>query len=134
MIAFPKQYKKLQSEYNKKLLAEHKASFSILDNNMGYFITYLKMLRDYYLLTNPVRNVNELTDLKTTTLVAAISEYEKYATCIANYYKLENNKVERLTDEPEEEVSKKYNNERKFHWVNFWQLVMTNIEEWSVNG
>ena len=116
MIAtFPKQFKELQEQYNKKLLAEHKANFSILNNNMDYFITYLKYLRDYYLLTNDKKNIDELVDIKTTTLVAAVSEYEKYNNCISKYYKLENNKVERLTDEPEEEVAKKYNNERKFH-------------------
>jgi len=119
MTAFPKQYKKLQDKYNEKLLAQHKANFSILNNNMDYFITYLKMLRDYYLLTNDKKDINELVDMKTTTLVAAVSEYEKYINCISKYYKLENNRVERLTDESEEEVAKKYNLEKKFHWTNF---------------
>jgi hypothetical protein len=72
--------------------------------------------------------------VKVATLAAAVSEYDKYKTCIMNYYKLNGGAVERLTDEPEEEVAKKYDSERKFHWTNFWQLVMTNIEGWTTNG
>ena len=131
---FPKQYKKIQKAYAKKLLAEHKASSSGLDGNLNYFVTYLKMLRDYNLLTNQQADLNKIVDLKTTTLVAAVSEYEKYQTCIFKYYNVKNNSIERLTEEPEEAVSKKYNEERKFHWINFWQLVMTNIEDWRENG
>jgi hypothetical protein len=126
---FPKQYKKIQKAYTKKLLAEHKANSSGLAGNLNYFVTYLKMLRDYNLLTNQQADLNKIADLKTTTLVAAVSEYEKYQTCIFKYYKVKNNSIERLTEESEEAVSKKYNEERKFHWINFWQLVMTNIED-----
>ena len=134
MTTFPKQYKKLYNTYSKKLLATHKANFSILNNNMDYFITYLKMLRDYYLLTEPEPTNEKNVSLKTATLVAAVSEYEKYITCITNYYKLDNNTVKKISEESDEEVSKKYNIEKKFHWTNFWQLVMNNIEDWSVNG
>ena len=98
MTEFNKEYKKLYNSYNKKLLAEHKLSFSTLDNNMKYFITYLKYLRDYYLLTDSIAQ------------------------------------AEKISDESEEEVAKKYNLEKKFHWTNFWQLVMTNMEGWSIDG
>lgn len=129
-----KQYKHLFSAYDKKLKQIHKTNFANMSNNMEYFITYLKMLRDYCLLNNDKKNVEELVDLRTTTLVAAVSEYEKYVNCIDNYYKLNGNTIEKKTDEPDEEVTKKYNLEKKFHWTNFWQLVMTNIEDWSING
>ena len=115
MITFEKQYKKLYSEYNKKLLAQHKANFSAYSNNMDYFITYLKFLRDYHLLTDEVPADKEGANLITASLVTAVSEYEKYKTCIAKYYKLEGNVMQRITDDPEEEVAKKYNLERKFH-------------------
>ena len=134
MTAFNKQYKALCNQYNKKLLADHKANFSVLNNNLDYFITYLKYLRDYYLLTDTTTQLEDTVNMKTATLVAAVSEYEKYINCIGNYYKLNGNVIEKKTDEPDEEVTKKYNLEKKFHWTNFWQLVMTNIEEWSVNG
>ena len=134
MTEFNKKYKELYDSYNKKLLAEHKLSFSTLDNNMGYFITYLKYLRDYYLLTDSNAQLEDPINVKTATLVAAIDEYEQYINCVNNYYKLNGNKVERISDEPEEEVAKKYNLEKKFHWTNFWQLVMTNIEGWSIDG
>ena len=134
MTKFNKEYKKLYNSYNKKLLAEHKLSFSTLDNNMKYFITYLKYLRDYYLLTDSVAQSEDTVNVKTATLVAAVNEYEKYVNCINNYYKLNGNIAEKISDEPEEEVAKKYNLEKKFHWTNFWQLVMTNMEGWSIDG
>ena len=134
MTEFNKEYKELYTSYNKKLLAEHKLSFSTLDNNMKYFITYLKYLRDYYLLTDSVAQSEDAVNVKTATLVAAVNEYEKYVNCINNYYKLNGNIAEKISNEPEEEVAKKYNLEKKFHWTNFWQLVMTNMEGWSIDG
>ena len=134
MTEFNKEYKELYNSYNKKLLAEHKLSFSTLDNNMGYFITYLKYLRDYYLLTDNNAQLEDTINVKTATLVAAVDEYEKYINCINNYYKLNGNIAEKISDESEEEVAKKYNLEKNFHWTNFWQLVMTNIEGWSIDG
>ena len=134
MTEFNKEYKELYNSYNKKLLAEHKLSFSTLDNNMKYFITYLKYLRDYYLLTDSVAQSEDTVNVKTATLVAAINEYEKYVNCINNYYKLNGDIAEKISDESEEEVAKKYNLEKKFHWTNFWQLVMTNMEGWSIDG
>ena len=134
MTEFNKEYKELYNSYNKKLLAEHKLSFSTLDNNMKYFITYLKYLRDYYLLTDSAAQSEDTVNVKTATLVAAVNEYENYVNCINNYYKLNGNIAEKISDESEEEVAKKYNLEKKFHWTNFWQLVMTNMEGWSING
>ena len=134
MTEFNKKYKELYNSYNKKLLAEHKLSFSTLDNNMKYFITYLKYLRDYYLLTDSVAQSEDTVNVKTATLVAAVNEYEKYVNCINNYYKLNGDIAEKISDESEEEVAKKYNLEKKFHWTNFWQLVMTNMEGWSIDG
>ena len=134
MTEFNKEYKELYDSYNKKLLAEHKLSFSTLDNNMKYFITYLKYLRDYYLLTDSVAQSEDTVNVKTATLVAAVNEYEKYVNCINNYYKLNGDIAEKISDESEEEVAKKYNLEKKFHWTNFWQLVMTNMEGWSIDG
>ena len=134
MTEFNKEYKELYNSYNKKLLAEHKLSFSTLNNNMKYFITYLKYLRDYYLLTDSVAQSEDAVNVKTATLVAAVNEYEKYVNCINNYYKLNGDIAEKISDESEEEVAKKYNLEKKFHWTNFWQLVMTNMEGWSIDG
>ena len=134
MTEFNKEYKELYNSYNKKLLAEHKLSFSTLDNNMSYFITYLKYLRDYYLLNDNIAQLEDTINVKTATLVAAVDEYEKYINCINNYYKLNGNIAEKISDESEEEVAKKYNLEKNFHWTNFWQLVMTNIEGWSIDG
>ena len=134
MTEINKEYKELYNSYNKKLLAEHKLNFSTLDNNMSYFITYLKYLRDYYLLNDNIAQLEDTINVKTATLVAAVDEYEKYVNCINNYHKLNGNIAENISDESEEEVAKKYNLEKNFHWTNFWQLVMTNIEGWSIDG
>ena len=134
MTEFNKEYKELYNSYNKKLLAEHKLSFFFFFNNMGYFITYFRYLRDYYLLNDNTAQLEDTINVKTATLVAAVDEYEKYINCINNYYKLNGNIAEKISDEPEEEVAKKYNLEKNFHWTNFWQLVMTNIEGWSIDG
>ena len=82
---------------------------------MDYFVTYLKYLRDYYLLHDCTSDQEGVAGAKVTTLVAAVGEYEKYLTCISNYYKLSGNVIEKKTDEPDEEVMKRYNLERKFH-------------------
>ena len=110
-----KDFSIIASQYNEKLLAEHKANFSAFNNNLDYFVTYLKFLRDYHLLTDDNTSSEEDVKMTTATLVAACSEYEKYENCIMNYYRLNGNVIERITDEPEEEVAKKYNLEKKFH-------------------
>ena len=115
MIAFQKQHKEIYNEYNKKLLALHKANFSVLNNNMDYFVTYLKCLRDVHLLNEAPANNPEEVNVSTAALVTAVNEYESYKTCITKYYTLEDNVVKRITDDPEEEVAKKYDLERKFH-------------------
>lgn len=115
MTAFKKQYKDIYNQYNKKLLADHKANFSAFNNNLDYFVTYLKFLRDYHLLTDDNTTSEEDVKMSTATLVAACSEYEKYENCIMKYYRLNGNVIERISDESEEEVAKKYNLEKKFH-------------------
>ena len=125
-----KRYKKLYSSYNKKLLALHKANFSVLGNNLDYFVTYLKLLRDHYILTDSKKDTDKL---KSASLIAAVKEYENYLTCIAKYYKWNGKEVVQISDEPEEEVEQKYDDERIFHWTKFWELVALNIEDWGVN-
>mgnify|MGYP006873014395 CR=1 FL=1 len=131
MRNFKKDFKRLCVCYDKKLRKCHKDSFNALNNNMEYFITYLKYLRDYYILTDQLTTENGENDIKVTSLIAAISEYEKSQSCINNYYKPDGT---RLTDEDEKEVLEKYNKEKAFHWSHFWQLVMLNIESWTANA
>ena len=80
---------KLRSYYDKKLKACHAYNFKMVDNNLEYFVTYLKFLRDYFMLTEPT--VKDKKNLKVNSLVAAVSEYEKYNNCILNYYKVDSN-------------------------------------------
>jgi len=125
-----KKLRNIYETYNKKLLALHKANFSVLGNNLDYFVTYLKLLRDHYILTEKTAEEK----LKTASLITAVKEYENYNSCITKYYKIVNNEIKKISDEPEEEVEKKFEKERTFHWTAFWKLIMLNIEDWGVNG
>jgi len=125
---FKKDFKKLCVCYDKKLRKCHKDNFNALNNNMEYFITYLKYLRDYYILTNQCVTSTGEDNIKVTALVAAISEYEKAQKCINNYYNADGT---RISDEEPNVVLEKYNKEKAFHWSHFWQLVMLNIESWT---
>lgn len=127
-------YNLIYSKYNKKLLAEHKANFSVLDNGLSYFTTYLKMLRDHYILMGSYIEDKASTELKVASLAAAVNEFDSYQNCVSKYYRLNGNTVEHMIEGTEEDVAKKYDSERKFHWINFWQLVMANIESWAANG
>lgn len=134
MTMLDKIYNPIFSEYNKKLLAEHKANFSTGGNGLSYFVTYLRMLRDYHILAGMPTEEATAADVKAATLTTALAEFDNYQTCITKYYRLNGETVERIGNGTEEEVAKKYNSELKFHWTNFWQLVMANIEDWAVNG
>jgi len=130
-----KEIKKLSSYYDRKLRECHKYSFNAVDNNLDYFVTYLKFLRDYFLLTTPAEQQKKQ-PLKITSLVAAVGEYEKYSSCIFNYYKVNDKDeiTEIQTDMDKKEVAAAYWKERNEHWGNFWQLIMLNIESWTANA
>ena len=123
-----KEYKLIFTAYQKRLKELSLKKEDLLD----YFVCRLQLLRDEEVLLNTDKAMDK--NAKLTTLTAAISEYNNYKSCISNYYKTENNVVERIVEGTDEEVAKKYNAERKFHWLNFWQLVAEGIEGWTING
>ena len=97
---------------------------------MNYFITYLKFMRDYYILTEPLVLDTGEENLKIASLATAVSEYEKYQTCENNYYGFEGGKVIYKVEGTSEEVQQLYNTEKTFHWNNFWNLIRLNMEDW----
>jgi hypothetical protein len=112
MNEFKTEYKKLYKKYNKKLKQLHQFKFETFLNSTEYFITYLKFLRDYYILTESLILNSGEENLKIATLATAIAEYEKYQTCVNNYYT--SNGLRKI-EGTAEEVQTKYNSEKKFH-------------------
>jgi hypothetical protein len=117
--------------YSKKLKVSHEANLINFSNYMEYLVTYLKFMRDYYILTEPLVLESGEENLKIASIATAISEYEKYKNCINTYY-FENGA--RKVEGTSEEVQNKYNIEKKFHWNNFWNLLNLNMEDWTTNA
>ena len=113
--------------YNKQLLGIHKRNFEEANNNMEYFVTYLKYLRDYYIINSEI-NMSKEVDIKVTSIIMAIAEYDAYQTCINKYYNVGNTITRKNQDESEEEVMEKYGQEKTLHWEKFWQFVNLNME------
>lgn len=87
-------------------------------------------MRDYCILTEPLL-IEDKENTKITTLVTAIEEYYKYYNCKDNYYKeKEDGSREYLTEGDPNELDKKYELEKAFHWNCFWSLVALNVENW----
>ena len=105
--AVDRDIKKLTSYYNKQLKKCHENSIKAHDNNLDYFINYLRYLRDYFLLTEDT-TIENVRNLKLTSIVAAVGEYDRYNTCILDYYKLEGEKMVQISDEDADDVAEKY--------------------------
>ena len=129
MNSFKKSHRKLYRSYKKLLKKTYKTGLK-QNGPLEYFVTYLKLLRDYYLLTEPYHETLDQNSFELTSLVAAISEYEKSQTCINNYYSVEGDSIVRIATGTEEEVLEKYSKEKNFHWESFWNLVKYSIESW----
>lgn len=131
MTNFKNINKDIYNTYSKKLKISHEANLINFSNYMEYLVTYLKFMRDYYILTEPLVLESGEENLKIASIATAISEYERYKKCINNYY-FENGS--RKIEGTSEEVQNKYNIEKKFHWNNFWNLVNLNMEDWTANA
>lgn len=130
MSEFTKEFKQLYKTYDKRLKKDHEMSFKNLTNSMDYFVTYLKFMRDYYILTEPLVLDSGEENLKIASLATAVSEYEKYQNCEHNYYGFDGTKVIYKVEGTREEVQQQYNMEKTFHWNSFWNLVKLNMEDW----
>ena len=130
MKEFTKEFKQLCQTYDKVLKNDHSTNFKSLTNPMGYFVDYLKFMRDYYILTEPLVLESGEENLKIATIATAVSEYEQYQSCEHKYYGFNGEKVIYKIPGTREEVQQQYNKEKNFHWNNFWNLVRLNMEDW----
>lgn len=130
---FKKQYKSLLKYYKKELDKINKFSFENSTNCMDYLSTYLRYMRDVYILKEPVIDPNS--NVKLASICMAVSEYEKYSTCIDNYYNAMNGNPE-LKDKTKtkEETDALYSKEKMFHWNAFWEIVKINMEGWFADN
>lgn len=128
MSDFKKEFKELYKTYGNKLKEHHKKSFENFTNSMDYFITHLKFMRDYFILTEPLVLENGEENMKIASLATAISAYDKYQLCINLCKTIESN------TEQNEALINKYTQEKEFHWNNFWNLIRMNMEAWTINA
>jgi hypothetical protein len=132
MKQFKKEYKKLYKSHKKQLRLLFRTGTQKWIDPTTYFIAYLKMIRDYKVLSTPYIEKFDEKNLDLTALVTAISEYELSQTCIEKYYTLENGVLTRITSEDEETTLQKFRDEKLFHWEAFWNIVKMNIEDWVI--
>ena len=127
---FTKEFKQLCQTYDKVLKDSHTTNFKALNNCMNYFVTYLKFMRDYYVLTEPLVTESGEENMKIAAIATAVSEYEQYQNCEHKYYGFDGTKVVYKVDGTSEEVQQLYNTEKAFHWNSFWNLIRLNMEDW----
>jgi hypothetical protein len=129
MNSFKKQFKDLYKFYNKELKKCHEINFKNLNNNLDYFITYIRFMRDYYILTENV--YDPIQNQKIYYLCLAVQEYDAYYNCIYDYYNISKNMVEiKDKTKTKAEVDEEYRAEMNKHINNFWLIVKDNIEGW----
>jgi hypothetical protein len=127
---FTNEFKQLCRIYDKVLKEDHADNFKNLVNPMNYFVTYLKFMRDYYILTEPLILDSGEENRNIAALATAVSEYEQYQNCENKYYGFDGTKVVYKVNGTSEEVQQLYNTEKAFHWNNFWNLIRLNMEDW----
>ncbi len=120
---FKEKYPEIIQAYNEKLINNHCSDFFNFHNPMNYIESYLKFMRDYYLITTPEDDISEETNLKITALMTAISEYDRYKKSCEQLKELTKKEAD------EKELTKRLK-DKDFHWNSFWKLVMLNMEDW----
>ena len=89
MPEFKKDFKSLYTAYDNQLQKQNKAG---LENfGLDHFITYLKFMRDYYILTEPLISKDGTENIKIATLATAITTYDKYQVCDSLCKTIKNN-------------------------------------------
>lgn len=129
MNDFKKEYRKLYKYYKKELLHINNFNMTHILCNLDYFITYLRFIRDFLLLTDS--DINPENNMKIASLCAAIAEYEQYSTCFSKFYTVVNNvpiKIDKA--KTNEQVANEYNAARQLHWKLFCDLIQTHMEGW----
>ena len=131
---FEKKYHKLYKLYDKQLKKAHKEAYKEFMNPMDYFITYLKFMRDYYILSSEEKNTKN--SIKIASLTSAVSEITDYTNCIEKYFNIDKTKADVQPKDGKSFVDAMtdYLVESEKHWTTFWALVSTNMQSWMELG
>ena len=127
MEEFKINYKQLYKAYKKRLKKLHKTSSLSLDKSLELFVTRLKFVRDYFLLTESPVNTDGTENYKISTVATAIAEYEQYLASANNieWLQKENN--------ADTEASlQKYKIEQQLHWDCFCEIIRQNMSTWRI--
>ena len=118
-----KEYKHLRKAYKRCLNKLNKNTFEDPAILIDYFATYLKLIRDTYLLDE----LNAADLPKLTYLSTAIEEYEQYQKSGRKFiagFQAFNSKEE------QEAYFKECAKEKETHWTLFWELTRAHLASW----
>lgn len=120
---FKKKYKPLYNIYIDQLKQYKNAD--VPANALSGFIVYIYMLRDAEILCGNNQNNRD-------TLIAAIVAYEKFSTCITEFYEVNSlGVIERKNKEKtDQEVQEEFNKQRLIYWNCFLKIVEHNLAGW----
>ena len=127
MKDFKKKYKKLYKAYIKKF--KKHSEFLNPQDKLDYFVDYLRFVRDYLILSEPI-TVDGVENIKTASIASAIAEFEAYKDCFNKYFEIDGNLVKKKATCEFEDYNNQYAKEKAYHWACFWELVKLNIESW----
>lgn len=97
------QIKQLNKAYKQSFSTLNKSLFQVKSAGLNIFVEHLKYLRDSMILSTEENLYKaDNTNIKLTTIITAIAEYEA-SSCAEQH---------------------------DFHWNNFWELVKQNMEDW----
>lgn len=131
MLKFKKTYRQLYKAYKKRLNKLHKTSSLSLEDQLDYLVTYLKLIRDYFILTESIIKEDGTENFKIATLATAIAEYEQYKSWSKNIEDVVNSKA---INKDNEAIIKKYSIEKQIHFEYFWDLLKQNILTWGIKN
>lgn len=128
-----KELTKLRNAYKKQLEKCAKADLEDYSANFEYLVTYLRFLRDYFILTEDIL-IGDTTNIKIASIATAIKEYEAYKTCIDKYFIIEKNGIiQKNKDLTHEEVMKLYQEEKDLHFKKFMFVLIDSAEVWKTH-
>ena len=133
MKNFKNKYKKLYKSYKLRLKKLYLESIGFNKTPLDYFVANLEFLRDQHLLMSPLTENIGTGNVRLASLVAALTEYQQYKTCITNYYIVNGKSITRRPEFSEEAARIEFQKERQQHWDAFWNLVKFGIEDWEIN-
>lgn len=111
MDIFKKKHKQLWKAHSKRLKKLRKTSYKSAEGCLEYFVAQLSLLRDYYIMIEPLETNGEA-NMKIMSLATAVHQYGEYVSCASQ-------------PKSEEQQAK-----AALHWECFWSLVAAHMKEW----